>query len=329
MKKLLASVAGAALVVTAFTGCSSGTTAGSTGTAGTTTAAGAKLRISIVGKGISDFGTLIKNGAMAAGEEFGADVSWNAPDTESEGDKQLNMLQTAVNDKVDGIGFAPQDGAQDGAPAILEQAKAASIPVAVYDTPLASSDIPIVTIASDNTGIGAMAAEETSKLISGKGKVALVVNGVVGTAALRRDGFVDWIKKNAPGIEIVDIQNGEADPAKARDKAQGILQAHPDLAALVGTGEYPTIAIADEVAAKGGETKVVGVDSNPDILTLLKDGKIDGVVAQNPYNMGYQTVKALVEAKKGTMPASNKLVSPSAWVTQANMDTPEIKQITG
>lgn len=186
-----------------------------------------------------------------------------------------------------------------------------------------------MTIASDNSGIGALAAEETSKLIGGKGKVALIVNGVVGTAALRRDGFVNWIEANAPDIQIVDIQNGEADPAKARDKAQGILQAHPDLAALVGTGEYPTIAIADEVAAKGVATKVVGVDSNPDILTLLRDGKIHGIVTQNPYNMGYQTVKALVEATKGTMPSSDKMVSESAWVTKDNMDTPEIKQITG
>jgi ribose transport system substrate-binding protein len=326
MKKLLASVAGAALMVTALAGCSGGSTP-ATGDAGAS--GGAKLRIAIVGKGISDFGTLIKNGALAAGQEFGADVTWNAPDTESEGDKQLNMLQDAVNSGVDGIGFAPQDGAQDGAPAILQQAKSANIPVAVYDTPLASSDIPIVTIASDNNGIGAMAAEQTSKLIGGKGKVALIVNGVVGTAALRRDGFVNWIKQNAPDIQIVDIQNGEADPAKARDKAQGILQAHPDLNALVGTGEYPTTAIADQVAAMGAKAKVVGVDSNPDILTLLRQGKIDGVVAQNPYNMGYQTVKALVEAKKGTMPSSNKMVSPSAWVTKDNMDTPEIKQITG
>lgn len=327
MKKLFAYCAAAALMATALAGCAGSASSNeTTGVAGTE---GAKIRISIVGKGISDFGTLIKNGALAAGEEFGAEVTWNAPDTESEGDRQLNMLQTAVNDHVDGIGFAPQDGAQDGAPAILDQAEAAGIPIAVYDTPLASSDLPIVTIASDNTAIGALAAEETAALIGNKGKVALIVNGVVGTAALRRDGFVEWMDANAPDIEIVDIQNGEADPAKARDKAQGILQANPDLDALVGTGEYPTIAIADQVAAMGMDTKVVGVDSNPDVLTLIAEGKIDGVVTQNPYNMGYQTVKSLIEAIDGTMPSSDEIVSPSAWVTAENMDDPEIKQITG
>lgn len=326
MKKLLGCLAGTALLVSSLSACSAGSSAN---TDNATPADGETVRISIVGKGISDFGTLIKNGAMAAGEEFGADVTWNAPDTESEGDRQLNMLQTAVNDQVDGIGFAPQDGAQDGAPAILDQADAAGIPIAVYDTPLASSDLPIVTIASDNMGIGALAAEKTAELIDGQGTVALIVNGVVGTAALRRDGFVQWMEENAPGIEIVDIQNGEADPAKARDKAQGILQANPDLDALIGTGEYPTIAIADQVAAMGMDTKVVGVDSNPDVLTLIREGKIDGVVTQNPYNMGYQTVKALVEAVRGTMPESDEMVSPSAWVTADNMDSDEIKQITG
>lgn len=326
MKKLLAGALGAIFLTTSLTACSSDSAAGeSTGSS----SGDAKVRIAIIGKGLSDFGTLVKNGAMAAGEEFGAEVSFNAPDTESEGDKQLNMLQTAVNEQVDGIGFAPQDGAQDGAPTILQQADTNGIPVVVYDTPLGTSDIPITTIASDNEKVGAMAAEETSTLIGGKGKVALIVNGVVGTAALRRDGFVNWIEANAPDIEVVDIQNGEADPAKARDKAQGILQAHPDLDALVGTGEYPTIAIADEVALKGMDTKVVGVDSNPDILTLLRDGKIDGIVTQNPYNMGYQTVKTLIESIEGTAPESTEIVSPSAWVTKENMDSEEIKQITG
>lgn len=328
MKRLSASIAGLALLISGLAGCS-GEGSSSTASQNDGGAGGSKVRIAIVGKGISDFGTLVKNGALAAGKELGAEVTFNAPDTESEGDRQLNMLQSAVNDQVDGIGFAPQDGAQDGAPAILGQAKSGNIPVVVYDTPLVSSDIPLTTVASDNTKIGGLAAEETSKLIGGKGKVALIVNGVVGTAALRRDGFVSWMEKNAPGVQIVDIQNGEADPAKARDKAQGILQAHPDLDALVGTAEYPTIAIADEVAAKGVNTKVIGVDSNPDVLTLLREGKIHGIVTQNPFNMGYQAVKILVEAKKGVLPASTSVVSESAWVTKDNMDNPEIKQITG
>lgn len=75
--------------------------------------------------------------------------------------------------------------------------------------------------------------------------------------------------------------------------------------------------------------KVVGVDASPDVLTLLSEGKIDGIVTQNPYQIGYKTVSTLVDQVKGKAPAEKTIVSEAAWVTKDNMNNPEIKQITG
>ena len=328
MKKLLAGLAGAALVVS-LAACSSGaTTPGSA--AGSAPAAGGSTKIMLVAKAnASDYWTMVKDGAMAAGKELGVEVTFNGPDTESEDDKQLNQLQTAINEKPAGIGLAPQDGAQDGAPAILDTAKTAGIPVVAFDTPINNSDVQIATVASDNKGIGAQAAEELSTLIGAKGDIAIVAHGEVGTAAARRDGFKEWIATNAPGVKIVDIQNGESDPAKSRDKAQGILQAHPTLVGFFGTDDDSTIAIADEVKAKSLATKVVGVDASPDVLTLITGGQISGIVTQNPYGIGYKAVKILLDASKGTMPTTKDVVSESVWVTAENMDSAEVKQVLG
>ncbi|WP_028709664.1 ABC transporter substrate-binding protein [Propionicicella superfundia] len=322
MKKLLVGVASVALALS-LSACSGSPTEGTSGSSGST-------KIALIAKAnASDYWTMVKNGAMAAGTDLGVEVSFNGPDTESEGDKQLNQLQSAVNDKPAGIGFAPQDSAQDGAPAILDQAKADGIPVVAFDTPLNASDVPITTVASDNSGIGAQAAEELAKLIGSTGEVAIVAHGETGTAAARRDGFKTWIQKNAPNITIVDVQNGESDPAKSRDKAQGILQAHPNLVGFFGTDDDSTIAIADEVKSKGMNTKVVGVDASPDVLTLITSGEIDGIVTQNPYNIGYKTVQILVEASKGTQPSSKTIVSESVWVTKDNMNSDEVKKVLG
>lgn len=327
MKKLLAGIAGLAVAMTALTACSSGTTPGATGSE---PAAGGAGRVALISKAVgADYWISVRDGAFAAGEELGVEVSFNGTDTESEGDKQLNMLQSAINDKPLGIGFAPQDGAQDGAPALLDQAQAAGIPVVAFDTPIQNSEVQIATVASDNTGMGEQAAKELIALTGGKGDVAIVAAGETGTAALRRDGFKAYIEANAPEMKVVDIQNGESDPAKSRDKAQGILQANPNLVGLFGTDDDSTIACADEVAAKGMATKVVGIDASPDVLTLLDQGKIHGVVVQNPYQMGYLTVKILVEASKGTMPADKNIVSEAVWVTKDNQDDPEVKQVLG
>ena len=329
MKRFLATVAGLAIAATALSACSA--TPSAPGTAASTAAGGStSTRIALISKAVgADYWTSVKDGAMAAGKELGVEVSFNGTDTESEGDKQLNMLQSAINDKPAGIGIAPQDGAQDGAPRLLEEAKAAGIPVVAFDTPLANTDVQIATVASDNKGMGAQAAAELVKLTGGKGDVAIVAAGELGTHAARRDGFKEYIEKNAPDMKVVDIQNGESDPAKSRDKAQGILQAHPNLVGFYGTDDDSTIAIADEVAAKGLSTKVVGIDTSPDVLTLLNEGKIAGVVAQNPFDMGFQTVKILVDASNGIMPAEKNVVAKSVWVTKDNQNDPEVKQVLG
>lgn len=321
MKKLIAGLLSSSLALAGLAACS--------GDENNTSAEETGLHVSLIAKGSDDHWALVRSGAIAAGEELGAQVNFNAPDTESEGDRQINMLQSAVNDGPDGIGLAPQDGAQNAAPELLEQADAAGIPVVAFDTEVEESDIPVATIASDNYGMGAQLAEHLSELIDGEGKVAMVVQGVVGTAAQRRDGFVNWMEENAPGIQVVDIQNGEADPAKSRDKAQGILQAHPDLRGLVGTSNYSTIAIADEVAAKGMDVTVVGIDAAPDVITLLEEGKIAGIITQNPWQIGFQTVEVLVAAASGEMPSEPVILTDSVWATAENLTDPAIRKSLG
>lgn len=327
MKKLLASTAGV-LMALSLAACGGNTTPGeTTGTNGGESSGGGGT-VALVAKASSaEYWMKVKEGAEAAGAELGVSVTFNGPDTESEGDKQLNQLQSAITAKPIGIGFAPQDGAQDGAPRLMDEAQAAGIPVVIFDTPLASSDVPLATVASDNEGMGAQAAEQLASLVGSTGKVAIIAHGEVGTAALRRDGFRNWIEQNAPGMEVVDVQNGESDPAKSRDKAQGILQAHPDLVGFFGTDDDSTIAIADEVAAKGLTTTVVGVDSSPDVLTLLEEGKIHGVVVQNPFGMGYLTVRILVDAANGNNPAESNVVSESVWVTPDNINDEDVQQV--
>ncbi len=304
-----------------MTGCQSGDATS------TTTGSGDQPVVVLIGKTTDEHFALACEGALAAGEEFGVTVDYKGPDTSNEGDRQLNMLESAINSGAAGIALAPQDGVQDSAPGAI--ASAGDIPIVISDTPLAGSDIPIQTISSNNTGIGEHLAEKTAEALGGKGTVAMITNGIVGTAAERRDGFTNWMAANAPGITVVTIQDGEADPAKSRDKAVGILQANPDLDALVGTGNYSTLAISDEVAARGSDTLVFGVDAGPDILSQIEAGNIDGIVAQNPYGIGYQTVEVLAKAINGELPAEKLAYTDSAWVTKDNMNDPEMQKILG
>lgn len=328
MRKVLAGVIGATVAMTALAACSGNANPNTSATDGA--ASGGTKTISVVVKGKNTYWALVESGARQAGKDLGVTVNFNAPDTENEPDKQLNMLTTAINNKSDGIGFSPQDGAQASAPEILQTAKDANIPVIVFDNPLSEpSDVPLTTLSSDNKGMGGQLAEQLTKLIGGKGKVALVTNGLTGNGGIRRDGFLEWVKQNAPDVEVVDVQNGEADQAISADKAQAILQAHPDLAGLAGTGVDATVGIGDMIAQLKHKAIGVGIDASPDTLTQIEEGKLAGVVTQNPYQMGYRTVQMLVEAIKGNSPTEKSIVSESVWVDKANMNEPDIKKVLG
>lgn len=322
-KKFIAGALGVLLASTALTACGGEDKKADGGSA----ASGTKIAL-VAKANASDYWTMVKSGAMAAGKDLNVQVTFNGPDTESEGDKQLNQLDSAINDKPAGVGFAPQDGAQDGADKILQKAKDANIPVVLFDTGLTNkSEVPMTLIASDNKLVGADAAKHLCELTGGKGDVAIVAHGEVGTAAARRDGFKEELAKSCTGMKLVDVQNGESDPAKSLDKANGILTAHPDLAGFFGTDDDSVISIANAVKAKKANAKVVGVDMTADLKSMIEDGSINGAMVQNPYQIGYDTVKTLVEASKGTKPSSDNIVMPAVWVNKDNLADPEVAKV--
>ncbi|MDR1852794.1 MAG: substrate-binding domain-containing protein [Propionibacteriaceae bacterium] len=325
MKKIL--IGAVALTsVFALSACSSGTSNNSGGTDNSAAAGGETIAL-VAKADSSDYWTAVKEGAEKAGQELGVNISWVGPATETEPEKQLQQLEAAITAKPIGIAYAPQDGAQAQAPEYLDKAKAANINVVAFDTPVANSDVPIATIASDNKQIGAMAADHMIELTGGKGTIGVVAHGEVGTAADRRDGFLEEIKAKAPDMTVLPVQNGNSDQAESRTKASGMLTSNPDLVGMFGTDDDSVIAIADEVAAKGSKAVVIGVDASPDEISLVKEGKITGGITQNPGGIGYQAVKTLYDAYKGTMPTEKNIVSPAVWYTKDNLDSPEVKEV--
>lgn len=324
-KKMTTALCGVVLAA-ALTACGNNTTPSGEEGSGD----GEKMRIALIAKSIAgDFWVTSAEGAQAAGKDLGVEVSFNGTDTENEGEKQLNQLEAAINGKPAGIGFAAQNGAEEGAPRLLEQATEDGIHIVAFATPMSFSDSPIATVASNNVLMGEMAAENMIRVLDGAGKVAIITNGEVGDAAIRRDSFRAFVEENAPEIQIVDVQNGEADRAKSMDKAQAILQAHPDLAGFYTTGDHGTIAAADQVKAMDKDVAVIGIDANPEVASMIQDGEVTGVVTQDAFQVGYQTVKVLVDAANGTMPSEKDVVVPSVWADQETIEDPEVAKVMG
>src|ERR1035438_9414585 len=68
------------------------------------------------------------------------------------------------------------------------------------------------------------------------------------------------------------------------------------------------------------------VEQAGELVRDLKDGSIDALIAQDPFRMGYEAVKTLVDKLHGTNPP--KLIDLSATVvTKGDLEKPEIKAL--
>ncbi len=269
----------------------------------------------------------MKSGAEQAAEEYGVEITFEGPDTEADVDQQIQMLQTALDKSPDAVGFAALDSQAAGP--LLQQAKDAGIPVIAFDSGV-DSDIPLTTAATDNLAAAAEAAKHMAEAVGHEGKVALVVHDQTSvTGQQRRDGFVDYMEENEPNIEIVDIQYGGGDQAKSADLAKAIIAANPDLKGIYGSNEGSAIGVVQAVKELGidpTQLVVVGFDSGKAQMDAIRDGLMIGAITQNPVGIGYETVKAAVEAIDGKeLPKT--IDTGYYWYDATNIDDDEIQAV--
>jgi ribose transport system substrate-binding protein len=168
-----------------------------------------KIYIPVISKGFQhQFWQAVKAGAEKAAVDYNVEITFEGPETESQVDKQLEMVQTALDKKPGAICLAALDS--KALIPLLEKAKAAGIPVIGFDSGV-DSDIPVTTAATDNLAAAAMAADKMAELIGGEGEVAVIVHDQTSRTGIdRRDGFTNRMKEKYPNITIVDVQYGAA-----------------------------------------------------------------------------------------------------------------------
>lgn len=294
---------------------------GSTGKNG-----GGRPYIAIVSKGFQQqFWQSVKKGAEQEAAKDGARITFEGPATESEVEAQINMLTNVLNKGPNAIGFAALDS-RAAAP-LLQQAKTRHIPVIAFDSGV-DSDIPLTTAATDNKAAAAEAAKHMSEKLGGKGKVALVVHDQTSLSGTqRRDGFVEWMKQNAPGIQLLPVQYGGGDQAKSADITKSIISANPDIKGIFGSNEGSAIGVIKGVQESGKKgIVVVGFDSGKAQLDAIKNGVMLGAVTQNPIRIGQQVVAAAMKAiKKQSLPKT--VDTGFYWYDKSNIDDPKIASL--
>lgn len=285
-----------------------------------------KLYIPLISKGFQhQFWQAVKAGADQAAEEFGVEVTFEGPDSEAQVDRQIDMLAAALAKSPDAIGFAALDS--QAAIPLLRKANDAGIPIVAFDSGVAS-DIPVTTATTDNIAAAALAADKMAEFIGEEGKVAVIAHDQTSSTGVdRRDGFVNRIADSYPNIEVVTIQYGAGDQLQSTEIAKSILTANPDLKGIFGTNEGSAIGVVNGVRESGAEDIVIiGFDSGAAQKEAIRSGLMAGAITQNPVGIGYETVKAAVQALNGE--SVPEVIDTGFYYYDAdNMDAPEIAAV--
>ncbi|MGH8881268.1 MAG: ABC transporter substrate-binding protein, partial [Stackebrandtia sp.] len=277
-----------------------------------------------VSKGFQhQFWQAVKEGAEQQAKKEGARITFEGPATESDVEEQVTMLTNALSKEPDAIGFAALDS-RAAAP-LMEQAKQREIPVVAFDSGV-DSDVPVTTAATDNKAAAAEAAEQMSERLGGKGTVAMVVHDQTSRSGIdRRDGFRQWMKKNAPGIKVLTPQYGGGDPGKSANITKSVISSNPGLDGIYGSNEGSAIGVIKGVQESGKKgITTVGFDSGKAQINAIKNGEMAGAITQNPVEIGKQVVASAMKAIDGKK-LPKVIDTGYYWYDKSNIDEPKIQ----
>ncbi|MBC7856349.1 MAG: substrate-binding domain-containing protein [Pirellulaceae bacterium] len=279
-------------------------TDGSAATAGSPKSTAGKKRLIFLTNGNSPFWDACRSGLVEGAKEFklgdaGLTVAMEVNDGTAQG--QIDKLrQYASQSDVAGVAVSV---IQADNPAIVEEMKN-----------LQAKGIKIITVDGDVNRDTFRNARPyylgTDNIVGGR-VLGTAAQAILKSRKVEKGGYVQFAGftdndnarnrmngfKEAVGeaYEEKDRMPDGMDLAKARDNVRNAITNHKDLVALVGIWSYNAPAIAEVATERNVRDKisVVTFDAEAGAIEQMTGGTIDAMVVQNPFDMGYQTVKLL------------------------------------
>jgi ribose transport system substrate-binding protein len=292
-----------------------------------------KKKIAVIPKGTTHpFWKSVEAGALKAGKDANFDVIWKGALVESDRGKQIQIIKQFITQKVDGIVLAPLDSKAPGIIRVIEEAGKAGIPVVIMDSSLSvkpGKDY-VTFAATSNKEAGKLAGKKLSEIMGVKGKV-VILRYMEGSASTenREAGCLEELRKHKD-IEIIaqPFAAGNGTIADAMQRAVSMISVLEKADGVFCSNDPTTVGMLKALETKGliGKIKFVGFDASRPSVQALKEGKIQALVAQDPFNMGYAAVNALDKHFKGEK-VDVRIDTGAGILTPDNLDTEESKKL--
>ena len=288
----------------------------------------AKPKVALVMKSLAnEFFLTMENGAKAHQKANAAkyDLLSNGIKDETDTSSQIKLVEQMIVSRVNALVIAPADS--KALVPVLKKAVDAGILVVnidnkLDDAALKEKGISVPFVGPDNRKGAKLVGDFLGKQIK-KGDQVAIIEGVSTTynAQQRTLGFQDAMA--GAGAKVVSVQSGQWEIAPANTVAAAMLNANPNITAILAGNDNMAIGAVSAIKAAGktGKVKVVGYDNINAIKPMLADGRVLATADQfgsQQAVFGIEAVlKAIAEKKKqaelgGTIETRVELVTKGA-----------------
>ena len=261
-----------------------------------------EVKIAYIVKAKSDaFWTSMEDGAESFAEEKGIHLEFQAPEKETDVEKQVQMVENAVIKGFDAIVLSAADS-NSLAPAI-KKANDANIPVILVNDTMSQAALDeagahVETyVGIDQYEAASLAGKYAAENI--KDAKILYLEGIAGVDALtqRLEGFKD----QCGSFKVVASQTAKCDRNEAFNVMQNVLSSNPEVNVVwavnaeMGQGAIQAI----EQGGFSGKVQVFDFDASPDDIEAIKAGTLTGTVAQYPNLQAEGAIQACLDVLDG------------------------------
>lgn len=277
-------------------------------------------RIALVVKalGIGFFEAAAKGAEEAAKELGDVEIIYTGPtDTTAEG--QIEVINSLIAQQVDAIAVSAND--TDALVPTLKKAMDRGITVISWDSGVAAEGRQMHLNPSSNPLIGNMIIKLAADHLPDGGDVAVLSATTTSTNQNTWIEEMNKVKGNYPGINVVTTVYGDDKADKSYTEAQGLMQSHPNLKAIIAPTSVGIVAAAQAVtdAGKVGEINVTGLGLPSEMAGHVESGASKSFAIWNPIDLGYSATMIAYNLASGKAEAK-----PGASIPMGRMGSVEL-----
>lgn len=259
------------------------------------------LKIAFVPKQINNpYEVIADNGGLAAIKEIQGEGKVVGP-SDAGASSQVQYINTLTTQHQDAIVIAAND--PNAVVPYLKRAMAAGIKVVTFDSDTAPDGRQIFVNQANAEGIGRGQIQLLAKLTGGEGEFAILS---ATPNATNQNTWIKWMqeelkKPEYAKLKLVKIAYGDDDDQKSFVETQGLLQAYPNLKAIVAPTSVGIAAAARYISSSSskGKVAVTGLGTPNQMRAFVKNGTVQAFQLWDPGQLGYLAAYAAANLASG------------------------------